>query len=298
MRKIWQWLVAKFHRKPAPVPQGAPFDEPLPPVPTPVVVPPTPPVVTSRRIPRITDFTEVLAHTDFSNGTPAPWTAWGDGTHDTKETTMWVGPDTTGKFSGNVLTILYKMLGGVFQSSDQNVEFNTAVPFRYDMPLLMRMKVYIPKTVAPATTRKLIDFFTGGAPHPRLILHRTNEKLDYAIGQYEADGIWAIDRTQGTTGIPMPDDAVYDIAVMMLPNSADGVRDGVLSVWVNNTTTTPDFTLTGLSPITDRDGVAQSFFGSCRGGTQTTFQSTDPASDEYRYVKELGVYTIPGVGGI
>jgi hypothetical protein len=198
--------------------------------------------------------------------------------------------DPTGG-TGKVCRITYSTKGGILDSSDQNIEFNTSHKFRYNEPVLFRGKFYIPKTVNANNTRKLVDWFNGGAPNARLCLLRENGSLKYFVCQYEPDGLWHADVQYGNTNIPLLDDQWYELAVMMLPNSADGVYDAVLEIWADGLRFRLD---KGLSPITERDG-AISCFSSFRAGTQLTSQPSDSAVTEYRYWKEIGLYTTKGV---
>ncbi len=230
----------------------------------------------------------VLAFADFKDGTARPFTAWGF------PTTMDFPDDPTGLAGGKVARILYSSPGG-FASSDQNIEWNSPTPFRYGARIVAKADFYLPSECVSGgpqnydNTRKLIDWFVGGEPNCRLILERTNGMLRYSVAQTEIEGRyvgeWHVDVRHGDTGIVLRDNRWFNLAVVFTTNSADGVADGKLEIFLDGIS---KFTLaTGLSPITEKNGGT--FFQSFRFGSQVTTQEGDPAMSQYRYLKNLSI---------
>jgi hypothetical protein len=248
--------------------------------------------------PNSTSIDSVLAFSDFNGGTPGPYAYLGT-----------PGPvdypnDPTGSGRGKVNRIFYTV-PTTFQSNDVNMELNTAHRYRYGETIWFKGDFYIPSTlsdgVTPKTalqnddTRKLIDYFNGELK-PRLIILRQNRALLFYVGQIEADGNYHEDITIGNTGIIPADDKWHTIEVMYKLNSADGVKDGVLDIYVDNPSATPDVHLAkGIFPITQgvNGGTASqqtafdaggSYLSSFRFGTQlTTYGQGEGAYSEYRY---------------
>jgi Bacterial Ig-like domain (group 2) len=227
----------------------------------------------------------LIASHDFNDGTAGPFSYLG-----TDVAAIDYPADPTNLGHGKVNRIRYHPSNGL-SSNDINMELNTAHHYRYGETIWFKGDLYIPSTlsdgVTPKTasqnadTRKLIDFFNS-PPWPRLILERTNGLLKYFVCQIEDDGQFHTDITWGSTGIPLSDDTWYTIEVRFTLNSADGVKDGVLDVYINNTSSVPNFHLaSGIFPITEKNGG--SYFNSFRYGTQTTTYSGEAAYSEYRY---------------
>jgi len=235
----------------------------------------------------------VIAFHDFNDGTPRPFRYLGSDV-----TSIDYPADPTNSGHGKVNRIRYHPSNGL-SSNDINMELNTAHHYRYGETIWFKGDLYIPSTlsdgVTPKTasqnldTRKLIDYFSP-PPMPRLIMERTNGLLKYFVCQIEDDGQFHTDITWGSTGIPLLDNTWYTIEVRLTLNSADGVKDGVLDVYINNSGAVPNFHLTqGISPITEKNGG--SYFNSFRYGTQTTTYSGEAAYSEYRYWDNVGFST-------
>jgi hypothetical protein len=234
--------------------------------------------------------TTVLAFHDFNDGKPGPFNDWASPAID-------YPADPTGSGRGKVNRIRYHPADGL-SSNDINMELNTTHHYRYGETIWFKGDLYIPSTlsdgVTPKTasqnldTRKLIDYFSP-PPMPRLILERTNGLLKYFVCQIEDDGQFHTDITWGSTGIPLLDDTWYTIEVRFTLNSADGIKDGVLDVYINQSAV-PNFHLaSGIFPITEKNGG--SYFNSFRYGTQTTTYSGEAAYSEYRYWDNVGYST-------
>ena len=234
-----------------------------------------------------------IAFHDFNDGTPGPFTYYGSDV-----TSIDYPADPTNSGHGKVNRIRYHPLDGL-SSNDINMELGTAHHYRYGETIWFKGDVYIPSTLSDGVTRKtvsqnmdtrkLIDYFSP-PPMPRLIMERTNGLLKYFVCQIEDDGQFHTDITWGSTGITLLDDTWYTIEVRLTLNSADGVKDGVLDVYVNNSGAVPNFHLTqGISPITEKNGG--SYFNSFRYGTQTTTYSGEAAYSEYRYWDNVGFST-------
>ncbi len=235
----------------------------------------------------------VLAFHDFNDGTPGPFTYYGSDV-----TSIDYPSDPTNSGHGKVNRIRYHPRDGL-SSNDINMELGTAHHYRYGETIWFKGDLYIPSTLSDGVTRKtvsqnmdtrkLIDYFSP-PPMPRLIMERTNGLLKYFVCQIEDDGQFHTDITWGSTGITLLDDTWYTIEVRLTLNSADGVKDGVLDVYVNNSGAVPNFHLTqGISPITEKNGG--SYFNSFRYGTQTTTYSGEAAYSEYRYWDNVGFST-------
>ena len=235
----------------------------------------------------------VIAFHDFNDGTPGPFNYSG-----TDVTSIDYPADPTNSGRGKVNRIRYHPSNGL-SSNDINMELGSTHRYRYGETIWFKGDLYIPSTlsdgVTPKTvsqnldTRKLIDYF-GAPPMPRLILERTNGLLKYFVCQIEDDGQFRTDITWGSTGIPILDDTWYTIEVRFTLNSADGVKDGVLDIYINNASAVPNFHLaTGIFPITEKNGG--SYFNSFRYGTQTTTYSGEAAYSEYRYWDNVGYST-------
>jgi hypothetical protein len=229
----------------------------------------------------------LLAFHDFNDGTSGPYGYLGT-----------PGPvdypnDPTGSGRGKVSRIFYTV-PATFLSNDVNMEFNTAHHFRYGETIWFKGDVYIPSTlsdgVTPKTTlqnndtRKILDYFPAAAFGARLILGRQfGEQIQWTVCQRELDGTYHCDVRHGDTGIVLSDDAWHTIEVRWTLNSADRVSDGVLEIYVDNATSTPNYSVTtGLNPITESDGGT--YFSSFRFGTQlTSFGTGEGAYSENRY---------------
>jgi len=236
---------------------------------------------------------KVIAFHDFNDGTSGPFNYSG-----TDVAAIDYPADPTNSGRGKVNRIRYHPSDGL-SSNDINMELNTAHHYRYGETIWFKGDLYIPSTlsdgVTPKTasqnldTRKLIDYFAA-PPMPRLILERTNGLLKYFVCQIEDDGQFHTDITWGSTGIPILDDTWYTIEVRFTLNSADGVKDGVLDIYINNASAVPNFHLAnGIFPITEKNGG--SYFNSFRYGTQTTTYSGEAAYSEYRYWDNVGYST-------
>ncbi|MBC7788370.1 MAG: Ig-like domain-containing protein [Anaerolineae bacterium] len=230
---------------------------------------------------------------DFNNGTPGPFRYLGS---DVTSIDYPADPTNTGR--GKVNRIRYHPSAGL-NSNDINMELNTTHRYRYGETIWFKGDLYIPSTLSDGVTqktasqnldtRKLIDYFSA-PPLPRLILERTNGLLKYFVCQIEDDGQFHTDVTWGSTGITLLDNTWYTIEVRFTLNSADGVKDGVLDVYINNPGAVPNFRLSsGISPITEKNGG--SYFNSFRYGTQTTTYSGEAGYSEYRYWDNVGFST-------
>jgi hypothetical protein len=237
----------------------------------------------------------VIAFHDFNNGSPGPFSYLGS---DVTAIDYPNDPTTPTSTRGRVNRIRYHPSNGL-SSNDINMELNTAHHYRYGETIWFKGDLFIPSTLSDGVTqktssqnldtRKLIDYFAP-PPMPRLILERTNGLLKYFVCQIEDDGQFHTDITWGSTGIPLLDDTWYTIEIRFTLNSADGVKDGALDVYINNSSAVPDFHLaTGISPITEKNGG--SYFNSFRYGTQTTTYSGEAAYSEYRYWDNVGFST-------
>ncbi|MDQ6768467.1 MAG: Ig-like domain-containing protein [Gemmatimonadota bacterium] len=234
-----------------------------------------------------------IAFHDFNDGKPGPFSYSGSDV-----TAIDYPADPTDSGRGKVNRIRYHPRDGL-SSNDINMELLTAHHYRYGETIWFKGDVYIPSTLSDGVTqktasqnldtRKLIDYFSP-PPMPRLILERTNGLLKYFVCQIEDDGQFHTDITWGSTGITLLNDTWYTIEVRLTLNSADGVKDGVLDVYINNPGAVPNFHLTsGISPITEKNGG--SYFNSFRYGTQTTTYSGEAAYSEYRYWDNVGFST-------
>lgn len=245
----------------------------------------------------------ILAFHDFNDGTSGPFTDFGVPAIDYPD-------DPTGSGRGKVARILYTGWKGDPASNDENIVLNTAHHFRYGETVWFKGDVYFPSAVVSGgpqnynNTRKMIDFGLAFPYAPRLIIERNSGGLSYFVCQIEDDHLYHTDITIGNTGFFLSDDTWYTIEVMYKLNSADGVKDGVLDIYVNNSSATPSFHLaTGIFPITEgvNGGTTAEqavfdagggYFNSFRFGTQLTISyPTDPLYSQYRYWDNVGLST-------
>jgi hypothetical protein len=234
----------------------------------------------------------VLASVDFNDGSFGslvyPWT---DPIDDIFPRFR-VVDDPTGSGRGKVARITYR--GNSGSTTDRALEYFTPTRLRYGKTLWFRGDLYIPSTTITGTTvagkdddnRKLLDYQGGGV---RMTLHRR-----YGSGQLFMSIVdWMNGSEQEVmdpkTGIVLPADRWVTIEVRMVTNSADGVRDGVIEIYINGASTPSFRQATGLGWITERY-AGGSYFSALLIGSQLTV-TTPTGYTEYRYWDNISFST-------
>jgi hypothetical protein len=206
--------------------------------------------------------------------------------------------DPTGSGHGKVGQFFY--LPTTSNKSDDEVinPTNASVPvFRYGYTLWFRGDVYFPSANSSGLNknfciRKFIDY--KGAGENRMTIYRQRDDNSSGTGTLSnnpADSHssvrLSIVRDVGGVGtetlnVPMGfglnDDTWYTIEVMMKTNSADGVNDGVIEVYINGAVTPTFRQATGLGWINE---AANSNFNFLMIGSQMS--SYPSPFSEYRY---------------
>jgi len=214
-----------------------------------------------------------FASSDFSSGNISPFTnPWGTG--------ITIISDPTASGRGNVAQMQYSPSSG--GSVERGVVWSPSPTVRYGREVWFKGDVYILDSSGSDPdwnnndNRKLIDW---QGTNTRLTLNRRDGVLR----------ISCVDRMSGTetevvaesTGITLLKDTWYTLDVRMVTNSADGVRDGIVEIYVNGSGT-PSYTrTTGLGWITE-NGVATSFRDFIVG-FQLTIDSGNPTYTDTRY---------------
>jgi hypothetical protein len=226
----------------------------------------------------IVDTAGELAFNDFSSGAIAPYTnPWGSA--------LDVIDDPTGAGKGKVVRVKYSPAPS--QSMERGLAFNGPA-LRYGRTIWMKGQLFIPTgfpNQALADNRKLIDYQGGGV---RMTLHRVGARdlrlstVDWMNGSEQ-------ETIAETTGLTIPDATWTTIEVKMVTNSADNVRDGVLEVYLNGSTTPSYRRAAGLGWITEKF-KGGSFFDTFLIGFQLTISGTT-AYQEERYWDNVGFST-------
>lgn len=188
-----------------------------------------------------TTTTSTLLTSNFDSGTFGSLTnPWG--------TSVDVIDDPTGSGKGKVARMHYSPVVG---SSEEKGLAYTGGSTRYGKTIWMKGDIFLPSGSAgrnSADNRKLIDFQGGGV---RMTLHRVSAN-DLRLSVVD----WMNGSEQETiaesTGLTIPDDRWTTIEVKMVTNSADNVRDGVLEVYLNGSSTPSYRRASGLGWITEK----------------------------------------------
>lgn len=237
-----------------------------------------------------------LADVNFENGSYAPLrNPWAGSDID-------IVDDPTPRASGKVLRISYHPSSG--QSWDRSVIYDFSPALTYNDERWCRARMFFPSAAAPWNdvaggnnhNRKIIDW---QGVTSRFTVHRrdSDRKLKVSV----VDPISGAEVMDPDTGIDLADDAWHTIRVRAVMNSADGVRDAVVEIYIDGDTT-PTFRMDSTTPRFPSQGGGSGFqFITAAGkvldrvmfGTQLTIDSGDTAYQEYRYLDDLAVSTQP-----
>lgn len=239
------------------------------------------------RVSRIADPPQVgppnLVSHDFNDGTFGPYiNVWDDGDIDFPD-------DPTASGRGKVARQIFNPVqggAGVQSSDDTDLAYNrSTLHVRYSETIWMKGDVYIPyagSTIKANHNRKLIDYTGAGSGgiHTRVTLHRRDMKLMVSIVDWMNGSVK--ETISEWTGITLADNTWHTIEVRMTTNSADNVRDGVLEIYMNGSSTPTYARTTGLGWITEKY-PGGSFFSYFYAGSQLTVDPDEPVYSEYRY---------------
>jgi hypothetical protein len=220
---------------------------------------------------------------DFNDGTMGPFVnVWEDGGIDFPN-------DPTGSGRGKVARMHYSLQQGnpgVQSSDDTDIAYNrSGSRVRYNETIWMRGEVYLPysgSAIHANHNRKLIDFTgagTGGI-HTRVTLHRRDMKLYVSIVDWMGGSVR--ETISEWSGITLADDTWHKIEVRLTTNSADKVRDGILEIYMNGSSTPAYSRTTGLGWITEAF-PGGTFFSYFYLGSQLTVDPNEAVYNEYRY---------------
>ncbi|MEW5926214.1 MAG: hypothetical protein AB1941_01885 [Gemmatimonadota bacterium] len=168
-------------------------------------------------------------------------------------------------------------------SHELAVKFTSPAPLRYGATIYSRAEFNLPLSADAEThNRKLLDWQGAGV---RMTLNRQGTDLRWSMVDWMGGSEAEI---AGSTGIILPSDTEFVIETRMTTNSADGVRDGVLEVWV----WVGGVLFAAWSKDTDLGWITENYpGGSYFSGFMTGFQLTIPAGatayTEHRYVRRI-----------
>jgi hypothetical protein len=247
-----------------------------------------------------------LASNDFENGTLAGSLGTFQFLYQAGRLTVVDDPTRSGH--GKVAQFFYSPI--VSNPSDDEV-INPSIAtnprpvpiFRYGYTLWFRGDVYFPSTNSTGiihnhNNRKFLDY-KGNAT--RMTLHRRRDdntgfgtNSEDPADSHSAVHMSIVRDVNGTgievmdpdCGITLNDDTWYTVEVMVHTNSASGVNDGVVEIYMNGAVR-PTFRQTGLSWFSDADTNSFNFL---MIGSQLTESSSDLFS-EYRYWDNVGFST-------
>lgn len=195
--------------------------------------------------------------------------------------------DPTRKGHGRVVRILYDpRLAKHHTSQDRGFGYQAGRDrIRYGKTIWVRGQVYLPyagSTRRANHNRKLIDFAGSGptGTHARLVLHRRDLMLYVSTADWMGGSLR--ETLSESTGIRLADDKWHTIELRMTTNSADGVRDGVVEIYMEGATVPTYSRRKGLGWITEKYRGG-SFFNWFAIGSQLTIDAGDPVYREYRY---------------
>jgi len=203
--------------------------------------------------------------------------------------------DPTRKGHGRVARVLYDPASGsLHRSQDRGFGYQArSERLRYGKTVWMRGELYLPYagSVQRANhNRKLIDFAGTGPTgiHTRVTLHRRDMVLYVSTVDWMRGS--ARETIAESTGIRLEDDKWHTIEVRLTTNSADGIRDGVLEIYMNGAAAPSYARRQGLGWITEayRGGSFFSWFGI---GSQLTIDAGDASYREYRYWDDVAFST-------
>lgn len=212
-----------------------------------------------------------FASSDFSGGTISPFTnAWGD--------RITVISDPTGSGRGNMAQITYAPTSG--GSMERGLVYTHAPDLTYGDEMWLKFDF---RQVAGSGNynanhnRKIVDW---QGFHVRLTLNRRDLVLRLSLVDAMDTGT-ETETFAGSTGITLNDDTWYTIEVRAVMNSADGVRDGLVEVYINGALTPNYVKNTGVGWITANGG--QSYFRTLMTGYQLTIDGGDGTYTDTRY---------------
>ncbi len=219
----------------------------------------------------------VLARSDFDDGRLGPFAnAWA--------ADLDFPDDPTGSGRGRVARLTYHPRSG--GSMERAVSYVHPTRLRYGETIWMRGDVYLPTPRTPgnpAHNRKLLDYQGGGV---RMTLHRVGPNREVKFSYVDATSGVEREIFDDPTGIRLADNTWWTIEVRMTTNSADGVADGELEIYVNGRDTPAYTRRTGLRWITERFRGG-SYFQRFHAGFQLTIDRGTPVYTEERYWDNL-----------
>ncbi len=211
------------------------------------------------------------ASSDFSGGTISPFTnPWGD------RVTVISDPTSSGR--GNLVEVTYAPSSG--GSMERGIKYTHSSQIRYGEEFWVKADVYQKSGTGNYDANHNRKLFDWQGNKVRMTLNRRDGILRFSAVDAMATGT-EVETVAESTGITINDDTWYTIEVRMVTNSADGVRDGLIAVYVDGAAS-PSYTRsTNLGWITENGGATyfQNFFT----GFQLTIDAGDGTYTDTRY---------------
>lgn len=224
---------------------------------------------------------QLLASIDFNDSTRGVFTnPYGTGFD--------MPNDPTASGRGRVGRFTYAPLSG--QSMERAIVYIHPTRIRYGQTIWMRARLYQPSGTGNYNAehnRKLIDWQGGGV---RMTLHRVGPTRELKFSYVDAVTGVEVERLDAATGIVLADNQWHTIEVRMTTNSADGVSDGILEVYMNGASTPTYSRTTSLRWITE-GFTGGSYFQRFLTGFQLTINSGDPVYQDIRYWDDIAFST-------
>lgn len=226
---------------------------------------------------------QTLASHDFNNGAIGPYlNPWGD--------RLDFPDDPTASGRGKVARLTYSPSSG--QSMERGLRFTGTGPgrLRYNQTIWFRGRLYIPAGTGNwngAHNRKLVDYQGGGV---RITLHRVGPTRDLKMSIVDYLSGFEREVMDPSTGITLADDTWHTIEMRVTTNSATGVLDGVVEIFMNGSTTPSYRRDTGLGWINEVF-PGGSYFDRYFTGFQLTINSGDPVYSDVRYWDDIAFAT-------
>lgn len=229
-----------------------------------------------------------LANVDFEDGT--------DGVlvNPFSPSNMTFPADPTSRATGKVVKYTYNPSSG--GSMEKGSRYTASPVISYGYTIWHRAKLYIDSSGAGANykkshNRKLIDWFgTAAVGGIRMTLHRTGTNGDLKFSYVDTSTGTEAERFDADTGIDLADDTWHTIEVKMVTNSADGVADGELHIYMNGAAT-PTYSRTTSLKWIQEGPTKQTRFERLFIGYQLTINSGDATYTDTRYFDDVAFST-------
>jgi len=214
----------------------------------------------------------IYIESDFASGVLSPFTnPYGD--------RITILSDPTGSGRGNVCRVTFEP-ASPGASMTRGFNYGSGPQIRYNEEIWYKADFYLVDTGGNYNDNHNRKLFDWQGFHVRMTLNRDNGILEFSAVDAMATGSEQ-ERVAQTTGIALATDTWHTIEIRMITNSADGVRDGILEVYMNESPTPTYSRTTNLGWITENGGA--SYFEDFLTGFQLTLDGTDPTYEDVRY---------------